>query len=303
MTIRAFPYSETEQGRLRAFIMDLQASGEPGCWHAGDLAWGLFLMSIRFDLAENIRIWQGEAGLLAGFAWFDPRDCYLLMQAWPGEGHDATLEAMVAWGRMLHAETVKDKAEAERPPLRASAFETDTARIAWLECQGFTRGERSMVLFRQSLRGALPEPQLPEGFSVRHVAGDAEVAQRASAHREAFHPSRVTDEHYHRLRRMPEYTPELDLVAVAADGTVAAFCQCWLDPVNKVGLFEPVGTRPAFQRQGLAKAVLAEGLRRMRAGGMDTAFVCSSYSNAAAQKLYQAVGFNIITYDIDFSSA
>ena len=43
-----------------------EASGAPGCWHAGDLAWGLFLMSIRFDLAENVRLWQDEAGPVGG---------------------------------------------------------------------------------------------------------------------------------------------------------------------------------------------------------------------------------------------
>jgi ribosomal protein S18 acetylase RimI-like enzyme len=309
MSITAIPYSEAERGRLRAFIMELQASGAPGCWHAGDLAWGLFLMSIRFDLAANVRLWLDEQGWLAGFAWFNPSDCFLLMQYQSGENQRPVSEAMLAWGRTRHAETVNGLgadsggAKSAPPPLITSAFETDVDRLAWLEGQGLRRGQRSMVLFRQPLARDLPAPRLPEDFTVRPIAGEAEVAQRASAHREAFHPSRVTDEHYRRLRLMPEYTPELDLVAVRADGTVGSFCLCWLDPVNKTGLFEPVGTRPAFQRQGLAKGVLAEGLRRMRSMGMERAIVCANYSNAAAQKLYLTMGFDIITYDIDFSTA
>ncbi len=309
MTITAIPYSDAERGRLRAFIMELQASGEPGCWHAGDLAWGLYLMSIRFDLAANIRLWRDERGQLAGFAWFNPSDCFLLMQYQSGEKKQSVSEAMLAWGRARHAETVNDlradgaRAESAPPPLITSAFENDAGRIAWLEAHGLKRGQRSMVLFRQSLARELPAPRLPEGFAVRQMAGDDEIAERASAHREAFHPSRITDEHYRRLRRLPEYDADLDLVAVAADGTVASFCLCWLDPVNKVGLFEPVGTRPAFQRQGLAKGVLAEGLRRMRSKGMERAIVCANYSNERAQKLYASLGFEINTYDIDFSSA
>jgi len=303
MNITAIPYRAAERARLRKFIMDLQASGEPGCWHAGDLAWGLFLMSIRLDLSENVRLWQDEGGRLAGFAWFDPLDCFLLMHAWPGQGHDAAWAAMLAWGRARHAESASGRPDTERPRLRTSAFETDTDRMAWLEGQGLVRGDRMMVLFRRSLVGELPSPCLTEGFTVRQLSGDHEIAKRASAHREAFHPSRVSDEHYHRLRRMPEYAPELDLVAVAADGSVASFGLCWLDPVNKVGLFEPVGTRPAFQRQGLAKAVLAEGLRRMRSMGMERAIVCADYSNAPAQKLYASLGFDINTYDVDFSTA
>ena len=310
MAITAIPYSEAERARLRAFIMELQANGAPGCWHAGDLAWGQFLMSIRFDLAANIRLWQDERGQLAGFAWFNPSDCFLLMQYQSGPNQQPVSEAMLAWGHARHAETVNSLraagsagAESAPPPLITSAFEDDADRMAWLKGQGLKRGPRSMVLFRQPLAGELPAPRLPEGFTVRQVAGDEEIAQRASAHREAFHPSRITDEHYHRLRRLPEYEADLDLVAVAADGTVASFCLCWLDPVNKVGLFEPVGTRPAFQRQGLAKGVLAEGLRRMRSGGMESAIVCANHSNAPAQKLYASLGFEINTYDIDFSTA
>jgi mycothiol synthase len=305
MTISAYPYREDQRARLRAFIMDLQASGAPGCWHPGDLSWGFFLQAVRFDLSQNIRLWEDEHGRLAGFAWFNPSDGFLLMQFWPDEHAGAISEAMLAWARARHAETVAASPTADGPrlPLLTSAFESDVDRLAWFERQGFTRGERSMVLFRRPLAGALPEPGLPEGFSVRAVAGEHEVTQRASAHREAFHPSRLTDEAYQRLRGWPDYTPDLDLVAVAGDGTVASFCLCWPDPVNKVGLFEPVGTRPAFQRQGVAKAVLAEGLRRMRAAGMENAFVCSNYSNTAAQKLYRAMGFNIVDYDIEFSTA
>jgi mycothiol synthase len=302
MTITTYPYGEADRARLRAFIMDLQASGAPGCWHAGDLAWGLFLMSIRFDPAENVRLWQDEQGRLAGFAWFNPSDCFLLMQVQPGEHHLEVSEQMLAWSHARRTETVSSRPEGERPPLLTSAFETDVDRLAWLERQGLAQGGRSMVLFRRPLAGVLPAPQLPDGFAVRQVAGEREISQRASAHREAFHPSRLTDEHYGRLMQLPEYAPDLDLVTVAADGTVASFCLVWLDPVNKVGLFEPVGTRPAFQRQGLGKAVLAEGLRRMQTRGMESAFVCANYDNTAAQKLYLAMGFDIITYDIELST-
>jgi ribosomal protein S18 acetylase RimI-like enzyme len=316
MTITASPYTDAQRARLRAFIMDLEASGARGCWHAGDLAWGLFLMSIRFDLAANVRLWQDEQDRIVGFAWFNPSDCFLLMQVRPGEHQEPVSEAMLAWGRGRHAETVSAfRTEAAvRPgagertqdvplPLTTSVFECDVERIAWLEGQGLKRGGRSMVLFRQLLAWELPAPRVPEGFAVRPIAGDHEVAQRAAAHRETFHPSRVTDEEYYRLRPPPEYDPDLDLVAVTSDGTVGAFCLCWLDPVNKIGLFEPVGTRPTFRRQGLAQAVLAEGLRRMKAMGMKRAFVCTNYTNAAAQNLYQTSGFDIFTYDIDFSTA
>ena len=54
------------------------------------------------------------------------------------------------------------------------------------------------------------------------------------------------------------------------------------------------GTHPGFQRKGLGKAVVCEGLRRMKARGMATAIVCAEYDNTAAQKLYESVGFRTV---------
>jgi ribosomal protein S18 acetylase RimI-like enzyme len=74
---------------------------------------------------------------------------------------------------------------------------------------------------------------------------------------------------------------------------VAAFCIAWLDFTNRVGLFEPVGTHPDYRRMGLGKAVLAEGMRRMMAYGMQSVIVCAEGDNPAAQRLYQSAGFEV----------
>jgi len=80
------------------------------------------------------------------------------------------------------------------------------------------------------------------------------------------------------------------------DGPGASACTIWLDPVNGIGLFEPVGTHPDFQRQGLGKAVMAEGLRRMRAAGMRRAIVGFDPNNKAALALYTSMGFQASAY-------
>lgn len=85
------------------------------------------------------------------------------------------------------------------------------------------------------------------------------------------------------------------LVVVAPDGTLAAYCICWFDAVNRSGEFEPVGTSTAFRGQGLGKGVMAEGLRRLRQQGARVAYVTALGDNHAAQKLYEAIGFTTYT--------
>ena len=102
--------------------------------------------------------------------------------------------------------------------------------------------------------------------SCGHAKGEPEVEMRARAQYGAFGSSAPFERYLERFRkfmRSPVYDPDLDIVAVAPDGQIGAFCIVWMDPVNRVGLFEPVGTHPDFQRRGLGRAVMLEGLRRL----------------------------------------
>jgi ribosomal protein S18 acetylase RimI-like enzyme len=99
----------------------------------------------------------------------------------------------------------------------------------------------------------------------------------------------------------PVYDPELDVVAVAPDGRIGAFCIVWPDPVNKVGLFEPVGTHPDFQRRGLGKAVMSEALRRLRERGMTEACVCTNANHTPAVRLYESVGFRTVDIHLTYT--
>jgi len=75
----------------------------------------------------------------------------------------------------------------------------------------------------------------------------------------------------------PGYEVENELVVVAPDGRFAAFTVIWFDPISRSGLFEPVGCHGDFRRQGLSTAIMYEGMKRMKAAGMETASVgCES---------------------------
>ncbi len=95
-----------------------------------------------------------------------------------------------------------------------------------------------------------------------------------------------------RVLQRPEYIPRLDLVVEGPNGELAAFCVCWIAPTghgnSPVGQVEPLGVHPEYQKMGLGRAVLLEGVRRMQSHGATTMIVETDDFRDAAVGLYQA---------------
>lgn len=276
MTISSRPYADdSDLHALIHFLSEQRAHNPVQRWHVGDLVWRMFYSSL-FDPVQNVRLWHDESGKLVGFGWRYSSSAVDLSST-----DIALLPEMIAWAQSC----------ASDEPLYLVTLDQNEAEIAVLEASGFTPEPAYAVHLRRTLHGAIPVSALPAGFKVRPLAGEPEAEARALLHRQAFDSNAVTDEGYHNVIRAPLYQPELDLVVVAPDGRLAAFCLCWLDEVNKVGLFEPVGTHPDFRRMGLARAVMLEGLRRMQARGMESAIITAVADNTASRTLYNGLGF------------
>jgi mycothiol synthase len=139
-----------------------------------------------------------------------------------------------------------------------------------------------------------PDSVPPAGYSVRALGDENELPARSWLSWKVFHPDEPDEKYqgwewYRNIQRVPIYRRDLDIVAVAADGELAAFCTVWFDDITRTAVFEPVGTHPNHQKRGLGKAVMREGLRRAQRLGATLATV-SSYS-AGAHALYESMGF------------
>lgn len=183
-------------------------------------------------------------------------------------------------------------------------LECDLTRSALLVRLGYKVGDLFMIYTRQPLTDAIPPSLLPDGFTIRSVAGEHEADALGTLDARAF--GRTWDAgQYLRVMRSPAFSIPHELVVVAPDGRLVAFCVIWIDPVSKSGLFEPVGCDPDFQRRGLTRALLYEGMRRMKAEGAHTALVRQDppQDNPTAAAFYIAIGFVHVTHAIDHRKA
>lgn len=292
MTFHTRPYGGDDDARLLVHIVTRAALATPQCsyWHVGDVWWGLYQNTV-FDPHPNIRLWFDGAEPV-GFAWFDPSGA-VATQVVPGRADGTALEAeMLGWaeGRRRTLPT----GDGGPITLTATAFAHDAPRIALLTGRGYARVGTPMYHFYRCLSDLAVPALSSTNITVRQVGEMPEWDTRVEIHREVWHPSKVTLDAYRRLRAASGYRPELDLVAVTAQGAFASYCICWLDPTTQTGEFEPVGTRSAFRRQGLGRAVVVEGLHRLREQGATQAIVYTPHTNGGARALYESVGFRIV---------
>ena len=83
-----------------------------------------------------------------------------------------------------------------------------------------------------------------------------------------------------------------DLVLVVElSGEAAGYITARLDPDQRVGTIELVGTSHPVRRRGVGRALVASALAEFARAGMNRASVVTQGRNVAAQRLYQSCGF------------
>lgn len=286
--------NENDQERIRKFLQAVYLKNgrhesswpvyrwDYWCWHVNA---NLF----HFDLSAAIFLWQDEKGRLISMLNPDsPGEAFL--QVDPDFRSTALEIEMMAMAEMQYALTQSDGSQ----KLTIWCPASDELRKDLLTRRGYIRQPGIEYQRRRESSQAIPDMPVPEGYTIRPLGGEGELPARSWASWKAFHPNEPDDQYqgwdwYRNVQCAPLYRSDLDLIAVAEDGEIAAFCTVWFDKATASAAFEPVGTHPDHQRRGLAKALMGEGLRRAYALGA-TLVTVGSYSEAAGA-LYASVGF------------
>lgn len=236
-------------------------------------------------LKESVFIWETPAGQIA--AVLNPEEPgNAFLQVHPQYRTPELEEEMLALAEKFLAKTNA----AGSPELWVWADSQDTLRHKILSRHGFRRldsGEGAEVQHRRLLTEPIPETPVIPGYTIRALGDGLELLERCYASGLGFHndiqtavENRDESSWYRNIQTAPLYRRDLDLIAVAPDGAIAAFCTIWFDDVTRTAYFEPVATVPVHRRRGLGKAVLLEGLRRLKRMGGTVAFV-GGYSTVA----------------------
>jgi GNAT superfamily N-acetyltransferase len=296
MTTTFRPYqNEDDFWRMREFLRRVYVLNgrHEYSWHVARLEyarWHTLMNIAKLTLADVATLWESGGELIA----------FVMPDGKRGEAHlcvDPTRRTSALEEEMLdvaEAQLAEIKDDGSRQ-LFVWAMEQDTPRQEMLARRGYQRDDWPEHQWRRDLSAPIPDAPLAAGYTIRPLGDGLELLERCYASGLGFHQGdiRVAVDNrddptwYRNIQTAPLYRRDLDLVAVAPDGAIAAFCTIWFDDVTRNGCFEPVATVPAHQRRGLGKALLTEGLRRLRRMGALDAGV-AGYS-PAANALYRSV--------------
>jgi GNAT superfamily N-acetyltransferase len=290
------PYeAEDDFWRMRAFLRQVFMLNHrlERSWHVARLdyaRWHTCLNCAKVGLEDVATLWEADGELIA----------FLMPDGGPGEAHFCVHPA---WQTLeLEAEMLA-LAEECLPAIQPDGSRKlylwapveDTLRQDIFIKNGYHKDDWPEYQWRRDLELPVPEASVPPGYTLRPLGDGLELLERCYASGLGFHDgdikiaveNRDDPTWYRNIQAAPLYRRDLDLVAVAPDGAIAAFCTIWFDDVTRSAIFEPVATVPAHQRKGLGKALMTEGLRRLQRMGATRAFV-GGYSEAA-NALYRSV--------------
>ena len=262
-----------------------------------------------FNQERDICLWEdADSKLVAlGYLWItepsDAIDGHLSIYVHPNVGDDNRLESqIIQWG-----EKRMDQVRQERGfevKLRSGCRDSFSERIATLENHDFTV-DRYFFTMERSLLESIPEPQFPEGFTLKRTNPKQDVALWVELFNQAFQDHwnhhDVTVENLQHWLNDENYRAELDLVVVNPDGQFAACCYGEIFPEEnlykerKEGWINVLATRREFRRMGIGKAILLSNLHQLKATGMDVAKLgVDADSPTGALGLYESIGFRKI---------
>jgi mycothiol synthase len=249
---------------------------------------------------RDLQVWEADGRLLAAIGcwheiWAEAKTAYAEITMHPGWRCDDAVDRVLQSATAAVAGLVSWPVE-----FRFGASDTQEWLIAGAERNGFSLDR---VYFRMVSHqdGPFTDVVLPDGFTIRPLAGDGEVEQWVAAFNEAFAshhdaPTYSAVEKRHRMQE-PTYLPETDLVLVAPDGEFAGISlntKEVLEGGEERAWVRSIGIRPYWRGTGLGRVLLQTSINALMDQGFRTIRLSVDSDNAtSALRLYKGSGFEV----------
>jgi len=169
--------------------------------------------------------------------------------------------------------------------LLVPVFEKDTLRKKVLLNRGFKKIPGWGHHYWRDLGSPLPSRVSSTGYEIRSMGMLSEHPARCWASWRAFHPDEPDEDYsgfswYQNLQSAPLYRRDLDIVAATPNNEIAAFCTIFYDDYTRSAVTVVLGTAAEHWRHGLGKAVMIEGMHRLKEMGC-TRFFSTAHEEPA----------------------
>lgn len=250
-----------------------------------------------YDAAERL---LGYAFIFVKAPAGTGRDLYVEVKARPdlpnaGEVRDRLFDAILA--------RAQETARAEpqwSARLQAVCFAFETDAIRHYQAKGLAHYESGYMMGR-SLAEPVPDLPAPAGVEVRawRMESEAEQLRYLAAHNAALqdYPWDLGMLRY--FMGSPMWAVGTSFTAFAGDEIAGSLLAYWNEGENQrsgqlVGSTEEIFVLPPWRGRGIARCLIARGLRFLREQGLAEARLEMASTNAAALALYRSMGYRVL---------
>ena len=270
------------QNEIRAFLRANADNESCAHFHWGRFAWMMAHPDLDTDKLSKIALFRAENGTLVGVALFDTafENRWFMIHSIADE--------------KLFREMIEYAAQIDGDAVTLKVNRKDFALCGLLRNLGFASHHAESVL--EINLSNITVPSLPCGFCFNEPNGViSELQWRTVLHR-GFGgvgvPKVPTDDI--RIAEKQLMSPEYNKTFVICGEEYTAFCGVWYGG-GRTAYIEPVATVPECRRMGLGRAVVLEGMRRVREKGAERAIVISD------SEFYYKIGMTLLSEVLTWS--
>ena len=230
---------------------------------------------------DNARLWYDDSGKLAGIAVSEYGNNSIYTQVHPE--YPEIEKEMIPW--------IIDVWSMDKQQLEMYVYDSDEPRKKLLASFGFEELKDTGWMREYDLGKPLDDIGLTPDFRIERLSENKNYRSLVDAVNAAFdRPLKLPMEWLKtKLFKAPSMSEEWQISAVTPDGEHASFCFAWIDRENSIAEIDPIGTRPEYQKKGLARAVVADCFRRLRNAGIKLAYIASGPEPLPSNKLYESL--------------